>query len=797
MDSTDATIIVVDDEPGTRATLCGILMEDAGYKVIGLERGAEALEMIRKGSFDVVIADIRLPDVSGLEILEMAKEINPDAAVIMMTGYASMETAVDAVNQGAYAYFVKPVNPDELKTTIANALKQQRLSLENKRLVESLQRTNKLLLEANKELRNEIAERKQMEEALRKSEQELAIIFETSSDAIRLIDTDFNIVRINSAMEALSGLDSAASIGKKCFNVSKAAELCHTKECPLTRILKTKDRISDEAVVERQDGTQATCIVTSSPVYDEHGVVIGILEDFVNITERKQAEELYSTLAESSPVGVYIVQEGKYCFVNTQFQKHTGYSEDELLNMHPLEMIHPEDSEKVNQNTVEMLKGNILTPDEFRVINQDGDTRWAMRTLSSIYYKGKRATLGNFMDITERKQMEEELRLRAQLLDNASDSITLVDSDGNLLYVNEIFCKSHGYSREEAIGMNLRQLDIPGFDEIIESRTQEIREKGIAVFEDIHLSKDGSAIDVEVHSRFIESDNRELILSVERDITERKRMERELQERNEKLDAQNEELQSQAEELIAQQQELIEKTREVERANQLKSEFLANMSHELRTPLNVIIGFSELMADEVPGKINKKQKQCLNDVLTSSQHLLNLINGVLDLSRIEAGKVELKLKNVALTKMIASLTRTMMPILTPRKQSLDAEIEEGLPLVYVDEDKIAQVLLNLVDNASKFSPDGSKLKVKAVSKGDLCQVSVIDNGIGIRKEDQERVFEPFSRLNNPLVKERGGTGLGLALVKQIVERYGGLIWVESKHEKGSRFIFTVPLAKSG
>ena len=162
---TEATIIVVEDETGALVTLCGIL-EDAGYKVIGLKRGADALETIRRSPFDVVIADIRLPDVSGLEILELAKEINPDAAVIMMTGYASVETAVDAVNQGAYAYFVKPVNPDEMKTTIANALKQQRLLLENKRLVESLQHSNKLLFEANAELRNEITERKQAEETL-------------------------------------------------------------------------------------------------------------------------------------------------------------------------------------------------------------------------------------------------------------------------------------------------------------------------------------------------------------------------------------------------------------------------------------------------------------------------------------------------------------------------------------------------------------------------------------------------------------------------------------------------------
>ena len=278
------------------------------------------------------------------------------------------------------------------------------------------------------------------------------------------------------------------------------------------------------------------------------------------------------------------------------------------------------------------------------------------------------------------------------------------------------------------------------------------------------------------------------------EVTARKQVEQTLQERNEQLDAQNEELQSQTEELMTQQQELIEKTGEVERANQLKSEFLANMSHELRTPLNVIIGFSELMRDEVPGKINDEQRQCLEDVLGSSQHLLNLINEVLDLSKIESGKAELDLTNLALTEVIEPLARTILPVLAPGQHSLDVEIEKELPLVHADKAKVSEVLLNLLSNAAKFTPDGGKLKIRAVREGDWCQVSVIDNGIGIKKEDQEQIFEPFCQLDNPLTREKSGTGLGLALVKQIIERHGGQIWVESEYGKGSRFTFTLPLA---
>jgi len=795
MISNTANIILIDDEAGTRKTLCGIL-EDAGYSIIGLEKGIDAMEKIREAPFDAVITDIRLPDVDGMEILELAKETNPDAAVIMMTGYASMETAVDAVNEGAYAYFIKPVNPDELKTTIANALKQQRLSMENKRLLKNLQSTNNILLEVNEELRNEVVERKQAEEALRQSEQRFRDVAENSLEWIWEVDANGKYIYVSPLVTRILGYEIEEMLNKHFYDLfhpedkqqlKRAAFQAFARKEPFHEFINQNIRKNGEIVWLSTSGV---------PIIDEKGDLVGYRGADTDITERIQAEKLYSTLAKSSPVGVYIVQDGKFRFVNPQFQMRTGYSEDELLNMAPLELIHHEDREKTRENAVRMLKGKPISPYEFRVINKNGETHWAMETVTSINYKGKRATLGNFMDITESKRVEEELRLRAQLLDNASDSISVLDPDGNILYINEIFCSSHGYSREELIGMNIRQLDIPLFDEFLESLVQELEEKGTAVFETTHLRKDGSTIVVEVHSRVFESDNSNILLSVERDITERKQMEQELQEKNEQLDAQNEELQSQAEELLSQRQELIEKAREVERANQLKSEFLANMSHELRTPLNVIIGFSELMADEVPGKINEEQRECLSDILTSSRHLLNLINGVLDLSKIESGKVEFNLENVDLNKVIESFTRTVMPILKPRKQKLDVEIEDRLPLVYADEGKLSQVLLNLVDNASKFSPNGSRLKVRAATECNLCQVSVIDNGTGIKKEDQERIFEPFSRLDNPLTKERGGTGLGLALVKQIVERYGGQIWIESECGKGSQFTFTLPLATS-
>jgi len=378
-----AKILVVEDEVGSRLTLCGIL-EDAGYEVTGVEKGTEALEVIKDGNFNVIITDIKLPDVGGMSVLELAKEINPDVAVVIMTGYASVETAVNAVNEGAYAYFVKPINMDEMKTAIVNALRQQMLSRENKRLVDDLQRSNKLLFEANRQLRT---------------------------------------------------------------------------------------------------------------------------------------------------------------------------------------------------------------------------------------------------------------------------------------------------------------------------------------------------------------------------------------------------------------------------ATEAKSIFLAHMSHELRTPLNAVIGFSDLLIGGIAGKINNKQRECLEDILSSGKHLLSLINDILDLSKVEAGKIDIRAESLRLADVVDDAVTTVKPMVNESRHELAISIAEDLPPVYGDRNRLKQILLNLLSNAIKFTPDGGKLSLETSREGDFCKVSMVDNGIGIRKEDQICIFEPFTQLDTQPGERKQGTGLGLALTKQLVELLGGKIGVESEYGKGSQFSFTIPLAE--
>jgi len=428
-----------------------------------------------------------------------------------------------------------------------------------------------------------------------------------------------------------------------------------------------------------------------------------------------------------------------------------------------------------------------------------GDIAFALNNIEmEEYRKGAEEELRKYRDHLEVlvKERTGELKIKDDAIRSSINAVGIVDLEGRLTYVNPSLLSLWGYDSKEDVLGRIAAETLWESPKDVQKMIEVIAGKGHWMAEMIARRKDGSTFDAQVSASMIfdESGKPVAMMGSFLDITERKRAEQESQEKNERLDAQNEELWVQSEELMAQQQEFMEKTEEAARANQLKSEFLANMSHELRTPLNIIIGFSQLMADEVPGKINEEQRQCLSDVLDSSQHLLNLIDEVLYLSKIESGRTKLKQKKIDLSEVVASLTRSMMPILTPRKQSLDVEIEEGLPPVYADEGKLGQVLRNLVGNSAKYTPDGGKLKIEAIREDGWCRVSVIDNGIGIDEKDMERIFEPFCQLENSLAGKKPGAGLGLTVVKEIIEKHGGRIRVESELGKGSRFTFTLPLA---
>ena len=238
--------------------------------------------------------------------------------------------------------------------------------------------------------------------------------------------------------------------------------------------------------------------------------------------------------------------------------------------------------------------------------------------------------------------------------------------------------------------------------------------------------------------------------------------------------------------------EIEEKSKQIEAANRHKSEFLANMSHELRTPLNAIIGFSEVLGERMFGELNEKQAEYTEDILSSGRHLLSLINEILDLSKVEAGRMELEVATFDLPLAIDNARTFVRERATKHGINLDVTVDDRLGDFVGDERKIKQILLNLLSNAVKFTPEGGRIGIKARQADGLVEISVSDTGIGISPEDQAKIFEEFRQVGGDYAHKREGTGLGLTLAKKFVELHGGRIWVESEVGRGSTFRFTLP-----
>jgi signal transduction histidine kinase len=239
--------------------------------------------------------------------------------------------------------------------------------------------------------------------------------------------------------------------------------------------------------------------------------------------------------------------------------------------------------------------------------------------------------------------------------------------------------------------------------------------------------------------------------------------------------------------------EIQEKSHQLEIANQHKSEFLANMSHELRTPLNAVIGFSEVLQQGMVGELNDKQGEYVNYIHISGSHLLSLINDILDLSKVEAGRMELELSDFNVPLAIDNALTLIRERASNHGVMLECAIDAAIADIHADERKLKQVMLNLLSNAVKFTPDGGKITVSARPVNGAVEVSVTDTGVGIAPEDCDAVFEEFRQVGRHAEGKAQGTGLGLALTRKFVEVHGGRIWLTSTLGEGSPFFFTLPI----
>jgi PAS domain S-box-containing protein len=373
------------------------------------------------------------------------------------------------------------------------------------------------------------------------------------------------------------------------------------------------------------------------------------------------------------------------------------------------------------------------------------------------------------------------------LLEAAPDGILEVDQEGNITLLNQAAEKMFGYTRDELLGLKVEKL-VP--DAVRPQHTShrakytshaQVRPMGSGL-QLRAQRKDGSLFPVEISLSPNKVDGEFHVIALIRDISERKQTEDRLREIREQY----------TEELAEKNQELERRNREIEQANHLKSEFMASMSHELRTPLHTIIGFAELLTEEIEGPLNEKQTRFVGHILRDSGHLLELINEVLDLSKIEAGRMVLQLTSFGFSECVQEVLAGVQQRALAKEIKLERRAMYDGPL-HADRLRIKEALYNLLSNAVKFTPNGGRVWIESLVQDDFLEVTVGDTGVGIPAEEHANIFEKFYQAGNTTGGVREGTGLGLPITKKLAEMHGGSISVKSVPRQGSEFMLRLPL----
>jgi PAS domain S-box-containing protein len=494
-----------------------------------------------------------------------------------------------------------------------------------------------------------------------------------------------------------------------------------------------------------------------------------------DITERKLAEEELRRKAMQLRTAQKVGHVGSWeldfnsgkVHASDEARRIYGVGDEELsierIQKIPLDEYRPMMDRALN----DLVERNIPYDIQFRICRQnDGE----IRIISAVaeYYAERNAIIGTIQDVTEQKIAEEalaeEVSWRRILMEQSRDGIVIIDQDGKVFESNPRYAEMLGYSHEEMQNLHMWDWDVHYTREQLLEMIRLADNRGI-LHETQKRRKDGGLVDVEINANAAVFGDRKLSFCVCRDITERKKAE----------------------------EELLSAKIAAEAASKSKDEFLATMSHELRTPLNSIIGFSDILQDKNFGELNEKQAKYVEHISRGGRHLLELINDILDLSKVEAGKMELEYEQFYISDAIDEIRKLIDPLAIKKNIHLDVNLDSRLGKIDADKTRFKQILYNLVSNAIKFTPEKGHVTVRARLFDNSVQLSVQDTGIGIAKNDMDKLFQPFKQLNPYLTREHEGTGLGLALVKKFVEMHGGRIRVKSELEKGSSFIFTIPL----
>ncbi|MFO8017764.1 MAG: PAS domain S-box protein [Promethearchaeia archaeon] len=842
-------IILVEDNPGDIRLVEELLKQarDFKFSFSSIQTLDKGLQKIKNFNFDIILLDLSLPDSRGVTTIRKTQEHANNTPIIVLTGLADEELARQAIQFGAQDYLVKgQIRSNRLVRSIYHAIDRKRMlkkihdlasfpsdnpspvlrvnkhkilyanpaakslfdikdikkgdnipnvlkgyikeAFNNNDIVnceiERKQKDFSFILKPIKELDYiniygmEITELKKAEKARRETQKQYSELFNHINDAVFIHDLEGNILDFNKkAMDTLGySRKELIQLTVMDFDAPEFAKNVPRK----IQEIKHKGQSIVETAHQTKEGKIIPIELNSKIInYEGKDAILSVARD---ITERKdyekkieKSEKRYRDLFDNSPYPIIIADlEGKILNFSVPLLRKSGYTRKDMINksFNEIEFIPKEYSKYFNRIFQKLQEESKVKPLEVKCLPKKKDSLWLRLNFSLIDIENEKMVYILGQDITELKRSkrklyktERSLQELNTLIEDAPLAIVLLTPEGKILRMNreaiDLFECSHKREYEHNIFHFFPESEL---DKIISHYKENIyhpnRNKK---FETYIKTLKGKKTEVEITSTIFKISDRIVIQSFISDISERKEHEKNRQK------------------LLDQLLTSLE----------VKSRFFATISHELRTPLNAIIGFSDILLEESYGELNEDQKEFLEDVFSASNHLEELIGSVLDFSKSEAGKLKLNNKKFNIWETIKEVKTLVKPAYEKKGLEFIVQGMKKEDTIVADPLRFKQILDNLLTNAIKFTEQGY-VKIKAIQHSDHWEFRIKDTGVGIKKENYDVVFREFGRVEDEIIKEISGSGIGLALTKRLVQLHGGEIWFESEYGKGTTFIFTIP-----